>query len=72
MELKHRFRFNKSRHLATGAIKSNLTRIAQKIEEKDPELPEGETNLFRITDMIRGTVLVSSVEHLKEAYEMID
>ena len=51
-----------TRDCVTGGIKSNLTRISQKIEEHDPQLPEDETLLFRITDMLRATVNVRNVE----------
>lgn len=54
-EIRHVFR--RTSFLVTGGIKSNLIRIAQKIESNDFEL-EGP---FRVTDMLRATVKVETI-----------
>lgn len=52
-----------------GGIKSNLTRLAVKICEKDPH--DEHDSKFKITDMIRATVYVNDIGHLKDCYERI-
>jgi len=47
-----------------GKLKSNIVRIAQKMDEC-------QGNPFRITDMIRATIVVQKPEDIVLAYQMI-
>ena len=46
----------------TGNLKTNLARIAQKIEDG------GNKGIFKVTDMIRATVICETVDQMDEAY----
>jgi len=48
-------------------MKSNLPRIAKKINENQIEAD----NPFRVDDMIRATIIVNSPNQIVDAYKMI-
>jgi len=62
IKLKHVFR--NMGHRITGNLKSNMARIAQKIGENAME----KDGPFRITDMLRATVVCNEVADLEVAY----
>ena len=69
--------FRKTDYKVKGVCKQNLTRIAQKIVQNEHEKHRGLMNLissanpYRITDMIRATIVVHEPYQMREAYELV-
>ena len=64
-----RTKFKRTGFQIVGNLKSNLGRIAQKIEQNDVEGEEN--NPFRVFDMLRLTIVVTDYLKIKEAYLML-
>ena len=48
----------------TGNLKTNLQRVRIKVKQCKPP----EEGAFRVTDMIRATVILYSIDQLQDAY----
>ena len=59
-----RKKFKRSGFKYSGNLKENIVRIEQKIKEDND-------NMGKLTDMVRGTVLVRSPDEMNIAYNMI-
>ena len=70
------FAFKKHEYVVTGNVKSNLGRVAHKISEwkvrnEDDDLVQDPTGVFKITDMIRATVVVNKPEQIISVYKAL-
>ena len=57
MTLNYKFRGKESK--VVGGIKENLMRIAQKINDKEGKAIKETDKTFRISDIIRATIIVT-------------
>ena len=57
-------KFKKTDFRVYGGLKTNISRIADKIKENGGDM-------FRVYDMVRATIVCQNIKNLRKAYEKL-